>query len=144
MHGDNLPAIFAKNYIDKHIMKGNRQWYIRRRALALDFNIELINPIQVIRECRGDVFARRIHESAGKPLNEVYSENNLDPTLVQATISYYAKQRQYIWGGVKFLPVPINKWVVEIDGKYQSFSSFSQATMHYITHEWPESVLDII
>ena len=92
MHGDNLPAIYAKKYISNRIMKGNRDWYIRRRSLFLDFNEKTIRDIDIIRECRGDVYAKQIHENAGKPLNEVFGVEPLQVELLNATMEYYARQ----------------------------------------------------
>jgi len=144
MHGDNLPQIYARSYIAKHTFPGEREWYIRRRSQMLDFNVENIRPIDVLRECRGDVYARKIHEFAGRPLNEVAAADPLEPSLVAATCFYYASQRKYAWQGkVVFLPLPVNRYAAWVDDDtLEMCPTYTQAVLHFCMHRWPAEVFD--
>ena len=137
-----LPAIYAKKFIAKNRLLGDFEWYIRRRSLNIDFNIHTIRPIDVIRECRGDVYARRIHEKAGKPLNEVFGDDGLQDVLIESTCEYYSRQRGYKWGDIEYISAPINRYSITMDDENRVyFETYAQAAMHYITLFWPDNVI---
>lgn len=137
MHGDRLPSVYARCVVAREMRIGHAAWYQRRcpRVIASG---ETPLPMDVLRVCCGDAYAKAAHDRSNRPLPEVVAHDALEPALVEACCEYYAGQKDLPWaGGVVWVPVRC-RWAARVTdrGARECCASYAQAVLHFVAHAW--------
>jgi len=144
MHGDRLPDIYAACCVRRATRIGHQAWF-QRRAAADAIAPE---PLNVLRVCCGDAYAKNVHDRSMRPLAEVVAADPLEPALVETCCQYIAAQQRLKWtGGVEWVPVRC-RWAARVsegnEDARECCRSYAQAVLHFVRGKagaWPAGVL---